>query len=57
MMIVFEYVKHLYLVSIYFYVYRGADLDSAFRIIILTLALIVMMLALMTCVSKMSSKL
>jgi len=57
MMIVFDYVKHLYLVLIYFYVYHGADLDSTFRIITLTLALIVMMLALMTCVSKMSSKL
>jgi len=57
MIIVFYYVKHLYPVLIYFYVYHGADLDSAFRIITLTLELIVMMLALMTCVSKMSLKL
>lgn len=53
----FDYAKHLDLMLIYFYVYHGADLNSAFRIITLTLALIVMMLALMTCVSKMSLKL
>lgn len=40
-----------------FSVYHGAYLNSSFRIITLTLALIVMMLALMTCVSKMSLKL